>query len=260
MGAAGARTSSLKPEEHVVEVAGAPVRYRAAGDGPPLVLVHGLAGSTRWWSRNLPALASRHRVHLVDLPGFGAMARGRTRFVLRDAASWLLAWLDAVGAAPASIVAHSMGARIALAAASERPDAVDRLVLVAPAGLDTGRSLAAHAAPLALAAARGGPRFVPLLVRDALRAGPRTLLRAARDLLDDDVHAALASVRAPTLLVFGAHDRLVPAALGEVYCRELADARLVVLERAGHVPMLEQPGRFDAVVLAFLAGRPVADP
>jgi pimeloyl-ACP methyl ester carboxylesterase len=234
-------------------VQGEPVRYRSAGDGPPLVLLHGLAGSTRWWSRNLPALASRYHVHLVDLPGFGAMARGRTPFVLRESASWLLAWLDAVVAGPAPIVAHSMGARIALTSAARRPDAFDRLVLVAPAALRTDRSLVAHAAPLALAAARGGPRFVPLLVRDALRAGPRTLVRAARDLLDEDVHDALGAVRTPTLLVFGSHDRLVPAALGEVYCRELARARLVVLDGAGHVPMLEQPSRFEAEVLAFLA-------
>lgn len=218
------------------------------------MLVHGLAGSTRWWSRNLPALSSRYHVHLVDLPGFGAMARGRTRFVLREASSWLLAWLDVVRVGPVSIVAHSMGAGIALTVAATRPEAVDRLVLVAPAGLRTGRSLVSHAAPLALAAARGGPRFLPLLVRDALRAGPRTLVRAARDLLDDDVHDALGSVRSPTLLVFGARDRLVPAALGEVYRRELRDARLVVLEGAGHVPMLEQSARFDALVLAFLGG------
>src|SRR4051794_26940112 len=64
-------------------------RFCVAGDGPPVVLVHGLAGSTRWWSRNLANLAAHHRVYLVDLPGFGTLRRHRERFILAEAASWL---------------------------------------------------------------------------------------------------------------------------------------------------------------------------
>ena len=73
------------------------VRYEIAGRGEPVVLVHGLSGSTRWWSRNIPALAERYSVYLLDLldlPGFGAMRR---RFVLAEAASWLSDWMGAVG-------------------------------------------------------------------------------------------------------------------------------------------------------------------
>src|SRR3954462_7965175 len=61
-------------------VRGRRVRFRVAGDGSPSVLVHGLAGSPRWWSCNLGALAADHRVYLVDLPGFGALRRHRERF------------------------------------------------------------------------------------------------------------------------------------------------------------------------------------
>jgi pimeloyl-ACP methyl ester carboxylesterase len=73
------------------------VRYEIAGRGEPVVLVHGLSGSTRWRSRNIPALAERYCVYLLDLPGFGAMRRLRSRFVLAEAASWLSAWMEAVG-------------------------------------------------------------------------------------------------------------------------------------------------------------------
>ena len=55
---------------HEIRVEGHPIRYEVAGEGEPLVLVHGLSGSTLWWSRNIPALAERHGVYLVDLPGF----------------------------------------------------------------------------------------------------------------------------------------------------------------------------------------------
>jgi pimeloyl-ACP methyl ester carboxylesterase len=244
-------------DECEVEVVGVRVRYRAAGDGEPAVLVHGLAGSSRWWERTLPMLTTRHRVHLVDLPGFGAMRRAGGPFVLADAAAWLGAWLDAVKLGSAHFVGHSMGGGICLRLAAARPDAVRRLVLAAPAGLPTGRAPAGYLLPLLGAARRGRAILLPLLVRDTVRAGPRTLVRAARQLLAEDVYDVLGAVDAPTLLVFGELDAIVPPALAQVYRRELTDARLLMLERAGHVPMLDRPEAFSEAVLAFLAGQPV---
>ena len=244
--------------EHVVDVNGTPVRYRVAGAGEPVVLVHGLAGSTRWWAPNLPALAGRHRVHLIDLPGFGAM-RGGSKFVLGEAASWLGAWIDAMQLRCVDVVGHSMGAAIALRLAVTRPQTVRRLVLVAPAGLRTRRLMLSHLLPLLRAVGHAPPSFAVVLVRDALRAGPRTVWRAARQLLDEDVQEDLRRVRAPALLVFGERDPLVPAALGHVFRRELGGSRLLVLEGAGHIPMFDSPEAFQAAVLAFLAGEPVGD-
>lgn len=90
-------------------VGGHRVRYEVVGEGEPVVLVHGLSGSTRWWARNTAALATEYQVYLVDLPGFGAMRRLRRRFVLAEAASWLSAWMEAVGLQSAHLVGHSMG-------------------------------------------------------------------------------------------------------------------------------------------------------
>ena len=239
-------------EERVAEVGGRPVHYRVAGDGSPVVLVHGLSGSTRWWTPVLPALVERHRVYLVDLPGFGAMRRARMRFALADAAGWLLAWSRVVGLRRVDLVGHSMGAAIALRAAVQRPASVRRLALIAPAGLRTDRSPAGHAVALLLALRETTPRFLPVLVRDAARAGPRTMLRAISDLLADDVRHELRRVAAPTLLVFGARDPLVPAALGQIYRAELPNAHLLVLDGAGHVPMFERSGDLGAALLDFL--------
>lgn len=242
----------IELDERVVEVAGRQVRYRVGGSGPPLVLVHGLGGSTRWWRRNLERLGARFTVHLVDLPGFGGARRAP--FVLADAANWLAAWLDALALPRAHVVAHSMGAGIALRLAAARPELVERLVLVAPAGLPTGRSWLAHTPPLARAARRFPPAFAWLVATDVLRARPRTLLRATRDLLGGDVADVLGGVAAPALLVFGRHDTLIPLAHARAYEGGLGDARVVVLD-AGHVPMVERPEEFDAVVLEFLTGR-----
>jgi pimeloyl-ACP methyl ester carboxylesterase len=244
--------------EREVRVEGCPIRYEVAGEeGEPVVLVHGLSGSTRWWARNVSALAGRHRVYLIDLPGFGAMRRLRRRFVLTEAASWLSAWMEAVGLENAHLVGHSMGGYVGIRLAAKRPESVRNLVLVDPAGVPTGRSMLGHLVPLLGAARHATPSFLPVLARDALRMGPFTLWRAARDLLDEDVREDLCSIEARTLLVWGEKDTLVPPAVGEMLRAEIPDSRLLVLRRAAHVPMFDRPEDFNRALLAFLAGERV---
>ena len=108
-----------------------------AEKGEPVVLVHGLSGSTRWWSRNIPALAEHYSVYLLDLPGFGAMRRLRRRFVLAEAASWLSAWMEAVGLDSAHLVGHSMGGYVCVRLAA-RPIRVHRSLFEAAEQPDRG--------------------------------------------------------------------------------------------------------------------------
>jgi pimeloyl-ACP methyl ester carboxylesterase len=230
-----------------------------AGAGEPLVLVHGLSGSARWWSRNVPALARHHRVFLVDLPGFGAMRRLRHEFALSEAAGWLLEWMRAVDLEQVHLVGHSMGGYISIRLAALRPDAVGRLVLVAPAGMPTGRSMTGYLVPLLLAARYSSFGFFPTLAYDALRMGPLTLLRAAHDLLAENVREDLRRIEAPTLLLWGANDPLVPPSAGSLMREEIPNSRLLLLDGAGHVPMFDRPREFDAALLDFLAGRAVGE-
>ena len=235
---------------------GARVRYRVAGAGPPLVCVHGLAGSSRWWGPVAGRLATTHEVHLVDLPGHGGLGRRARRIPLSAAADWLLAWAEAAGLERFDLAGHSMGAAIAVRVAAEQPERVRRLALVAPAGLHL-RPLAGHGLPLAFTLRRSGPRLLWLLGRDAARAGPRTLVRATLEVAADDVRAELRRVAAPTLVLCGERDALVPPAVGEVVREALPDAELVVLTGAAHVPMLERPDACAQALLAFL--QPGAD-
>ena len=245
--------------EREARVAGQRVRYLVAGEGEPVVLVHGLSGSTRWWSRNVPALAEHYRVHLVNLPGFGAIRRPGRRFVLAEAAAWLLAWIDAVGLESVHLVGHSMGGYLSLKLAARRPEAIRKLVLVDPAGVPSGRTMLGHLVPLLLAARYATPAFLPVLARDALYAGPLTLLRTARDLLAEDVRGDLRRIRAPTLLLWGKNDTLIPPSAGELIRAQIPDSRLLVIEGAGHNPMFDRPREFDRALLAFLAGEPVGE-
>ena len=240
-----------------VIVSGRPVRYEVGGEGDPVVLVHGLSGSTRWWDRNVPDLAKHYRVYLVNLPGFGAFRRRAQRFVLAEATSWLLAWMEAVGLESAHFVGHSMGGYLSLKLAARRPGAVRRLVLVDPAGMPSGRTMLGHLGPLLLSARYARPTFFPVLVRDALYAGPFTLWKATRDLLAEDVRGDLRRVGAPTLLVWGGRDPLIPPSIGYVMRAEIPNSRLLVIEGAGHNPMFDCPEDFNAALLAFLAGETV---
>ncbi|MDQ3880941.1 MAG: alpha/beta fold hydrolase [Chloroflexota bacterium] len=239
-------------DRHRVRVGDTPIAYQVGGEGPPVVLIHGLSGSARWWARNVDALAERCRVYAVDLVGFGA-SRRRQRFVLAEAAAVLAAWMDRLGLERASVVGHSMGGFVAAELAADFPERVARLVLVAPAVLPYERRLW-HPTRGLLRMLRHLPGgFLPLLVADAVRAGPLTVPSAARQLLTADLRPKLARIAAPTLVVCGARDALVPLAATGRLARQLPDAKLVVIPDAGHNTMWEQPEAFNRVVRGFLA-------
>ncbi len=105
--------------------------------------------------------------------------------------------------------------------------------------------------PLLVTVARSRPALLKRLTADALRAGPRNLVRGGWHASTADVRADLESVVAPTLLVWGARDAIVPPVEGRVWQEALGDARLVVLSRAGHVPMIDAADELADVIVAF---------
>lgn len=241
-------------ETRTIQVNGTLIRYEVAGRGQPVVLVHGLSGSTRWWIRNIPPLAHHYQLFLVDLPGFGSMRKIWRDFTLATAADWLADVIRALGLQRVHIIGHSMGGYIALRLAALHPELVEGLVLAAPAGVPGVRTVFGEALPLLRALRYGTPGFLPVVARDALRAGPRSLLRATLDLLQQDVRPYLKAVRAPVLLIWGSRDALVSPASGEVLRQALAQARLVTIPRAGHVVMYDAPDEFNAATMRFLGG------
>lgn len=230
-------------ESREVEVNGRSVRYRVGGAGRPLVLIHGLAGSSRWWSRVVPRLTGRHRLYLVDLP---RMSRARPQELIK----WFEGWVDAVALERADVAGHSLGGLLAAEVAARRPAWTRRLVLVAPAGIPCGRSVRARIVPLAteLLEIR---RDLPTVVADAVRARPLPLARGIAYTSRADVRALLPKVRVPTLLVWGERDRLLPIEIGQEWLLRLPDARLAQLA-CGHVPLLEAPGDLAGIMLSFL--------
>lgn len=216
---------------------------------PPVVLVHGLTASTDWWRRTVSALEDAYDVHVVRLPGF--------RY--REAASWLGDWLEREGLEKATVVGHSMGGTVALALAAERPELVGRLALIAPAGIFATQAKRSYVLPIARSIGHS-PNRLAMLVRDAFRIGPIRLWRVGSDLLASDIVDTLHRVAIPTLIVWGADDRLLPPTLGSVFSAELPDARLVVLDHCGHVPMLDAQEELESALQQFLDEGAAKDP
>ena len=241
-----------------IDTAAGRAEYVVAGSGPPVVLLHGLDGSSRWWTPTLRALTPHYRCHALEFVAFDSW-RERGRVPLARAGAFVAAWLDALGLDWAHVVAHSMGTHAALELARDRPERLGRLVLIAPAirpGAlptlrDAGRTLSFMNSI--------APGFLPVLVADSLRTGFFRWLRSAHELLTAPP-PHLDAVRAPTLLLWGDRDPLVPPGNGPLLQRQIAGSRLLYLPGAGHVPMYERAAACNRAIARFLAGEEVDAP
>jgi pimeloyl-ACP methyl ester carboxylesterase len=246
---------TLGVERRHAQVGPVSIHYQVAGSGAPLVLIHGLSGSCRWWGRNIDSLARQFHVYVVDLVGFGASRNGHP-FVLDKAASTLVRWMDQVGIERAGLVGHSMGGHIAAELAADFPERVDRLMLVDAAVLPFDQNYLQHTFGLLNELRQLPLSFLPILFTDALRAGLTTLWRAASELLIRDMLAKLAKIQAPSLVVWGERDALLPLELGKQLARHMPGHELVVIKGAGHNPMWDCPCAFNQVVMDFMSANP----
>lgn len=209
-----------------------------------LVFLHGLSGSSRWFAEVVPLLGGRE-VRLLDLPRFG---RG---FAPDAAADWVAEQLEQD--APVDLVGHSLGGLVAATVAARRPELVRSVVLVAPVGApqdaSPARTLARYGTALARTIATAPLGLLRTVTADALRWGPEAIARGG-------LWAAGASfageLRAPTLLVWGERDVLVPVEQAEVWRELVPHARLALVPHTGHVPMVEASSAFAQLLLEFL--------
>lgn len=239
-------------ERHWCNLDDARLHYQRAGSGDPVILIHGLSASSRWWRHNVEALAERFEVFLIDLIGFGR-SRGRQRFVLAESAALLARWMETIGIERAHIVGHSMGGYIAAQLAAEYPAKVARLVLVDAAVPLPRKNRLQHLLHLGREMRYTPPSFLHLLATDAALAGPRTVWSAANQLLVADLEPELGKIAAPVLLVWGERDPLVPPVIADRLAELIPNVRRCVIPRCGHKPMLERPEAFNKAVIEFLS-------
>jgi pimeloyl-ACP methyl ester carboxylesterase len=252
---------------------------QAGPERPVVLMLHGFGGSLHTWEAWATGLAATHRVIRIDLPGAGLTGADPSGDYSDERGIALLsALLTQRGVARATVLGHSMGGRLAWRYAAAEPARVDRLVLVAPdgfasPGFEYGKApdvgLVAKAMQFALpkavlrwslAPAYANPeavmtdelvtRYHALMLAPGVR--PAIIARMQQlNLLPPP--PLLRTIQAPTLLLWGEADRMIPVANAQDYLRDLPQARLVVLPGVGHVPQEENPSAGLAAVQAFLA-------
>jgi len=265
----------VRPPE-IVQANGLEIAYERAGEGPPLVLVHGAAADCRMWQPQLAALADAFTVVAWDEPGAGRSSDVPADFALADYADCLAALIDALDLAPAHVAGLSWGGTVALELYRRRPELVATLLLVDTyagwKGSLPEQEVRARVEELrnTLAAAdhqfdpalpglfAGDPpaEFVPLLQAMDADVRPASMRTALLVMAETDQRDLLPRVAVPTLLIWGERDGRSPLTVARQFEDAIPAAKLVVIGGAGHVSNLEQPERFNAAVREFCRAHP----
>ncbi len=241
---------------------GAPYRqelvYRVAGDGQPVVFLHGLWNSSAAWKRSLDLFSPRYRLYAPDIPGHG-QSPARLPWRMREVAALLAAWMRSLALPPAAIVGHSMGGALAMLLAAAEPQLVARLALVNTVGLPMQR-------PLLRALTRAGLGLTNRQsARYLSRYGDARLLQslaiwqATDEVLACDLRPDLRAIRCPTLIIWGLRDPLLPPQSAVALQRSIQGAELVLLPNVRHHPSRQAPDTFHAILADFLGRWSAAD-
>ena len=273
----------------LVDVRGTSTYVVDAGEGPPIVLLHGYGDTADGWRRVVPGLLRDHRVIALDVPPFGRSDEVRRPALMdfyKDFFPELFAQLELERA---TVIGHSLGGAISLHLTLERPDLVERIGLVAPAGL--GKSppwwwyLLTGYGPIYKTALAVPTPFTGPLIRQSMKrfldmrlfhdprklqqdiahlvelhSAPRDfdrLLAAGRCCIQSYTGTLLDDSRAiavPKLMIWGRHDGLVSSDHARAFARTHPDAHVHVLEDCGHYPHIEFPGRFNGLLRQWIDG------
>jgi len=274
------------PEDRYVEVGKINTRYWVLGQGSPLLLIHGLGASCEYWRYNVGALSQGCRVYAFDLPGFGRSDKGIDDYSLHFAGEFVAAFLDALRVDRASLVGNSLGGAVSLQFAVQYPHRLEKLVLASSGGLGRQLHLSFRLLKIPILGeltawswrTRPGMRltlrsivydpqvvrgeFVDQMVELARLPGAKEMLlsvaRIGIDLrgqnmeLQEPLLRRVPEIEAPTLIIWGAQDPIIPVAHAHIAHQMIENSQLHILDRCGHVPQIEKPEEFNQLVLDFL--------
>ena len=277
-------------EAQTVEVDGLPIRYLTVGEGPPLVLLHGAGDDALDWQWVMPSLAATYRVYAPDLPGSPDSARPAAEYSPAFFELFTAGFLDALGIERAVFVGNSLGGLIALRLALSEPARVTALILVDSAGL--GRAV--NPAFMSVNVPGLGEAAFPFWrtpVGAYQRAWGRTALLFAhtpenvpRDWIAEQKRLALSpgyleahltvlralvsplgqrevlvdrlpALEIPTLVIWGARDRVFPESQARKAVSRLREGTLALIPDCGHMPHVECPEGFLAALDEFIGGQ-----
>ena len=252
------------------------IHYLEAGRGAPVILLHGSGGEGARWMPTIQGLAPDFRVIAPDQIGWGASDKPMTIYHSGVFAEFLARFMREIGVSKASLVGQSMGAGVALQMAVHYPQLVDRMVLVNGGGFRSANEAPRagatdwHARQISNAGTLAESReylekmyYNHSLISDAL-VEHNLILRLRSAYTAESVQMANArglgglseeqvrGIKVPTLLVWGANDKLSPPANADKLNAAISGSRKVLIDKAGHYPFIEHPDQFNAAVREFL--------
>jgi len=254
------------------------------GSGRDVVLIHGDPSSTWSWRKVMAPLSEHFRVHAIDLPGFGFSDKPDVSYDDTFLERCVVGYLDEEGIKSAALVGNSMGGLVASEVAIVHPERVSALVLIDAAGIPSKNG---YRPPLIARLARWpvlGPVIREIPFRGTLRDGLRDAVYDPNQITEEEVDAyylplrteggtnaflarmsqpeaedrpaRIRTIKAPTLVITGDTDRLVPPQAAHEYHELIAGSELVVFEKTGHLPQEERPERTAAEITRFLQAHP----
>lgn len=278
---------SFMEPARTIDLYGQPISYREMGEGPAIVLVHGITSSSKTWKETMPLLAKNHRVVAFDLFGHGESSKTVKDCSLGAYASTLRDLTVLLDVPRATIVGHSLGGGIAMQFAYQFPERVERMVLVSAGGLGRDVNLALRAATLP-----GSELVMPVMFSSPVRAAANTIgsffskigihgnadiegvsegfaslgdtatrrafIQTMRAVADSNGQRVDALDRIhltellPTMLIWGARDHIIPIDHAYEAIKLMPDCRLEIFDDSGHFPFNNHPHRFASVLGEFI--------
>jgi triacylglycerol lipase len=253
---------------------GAKINYIEAGDPskPAVILLHGLGGSTTNWAFTTPAISASYHVFVIDQVGFGRSDRPALKYRVATYVDFLDKFMAENKIEKASLVGNSMGGWVAALTAIKYPNRVEKLVLADAAGLKPAAVDMAQIYGMNYSTRDEARALIKLLMYNselfssdeaidnlisvrvaANDAGTINSLIESIKRNEDFLNGRLGEIKKPTLIIWGKQDGLIKVTDGEHFKREIAGSELVVFDKCGHGPQIEQAAEFNKTVLAFLA-------
>jgi pimeloyl-ACP methyl ester carboxylesterase len=244
--------------EETCNLVGVTMHYYCAGRrGSPVVLIHGLGNSAETWAALVLLLSKEYLVYAPDLPGFGRTPLAPEGTSIRTHALYLERFLDLLGYPRVTLVGNSLGGWIATRFAVEHPERVERLYLLNSAGLRRenmhtpyveNRIEATHSLEQMLGYSLPVPAFVlDAFVRNSQTPAYAGFIRGYDP--REELNTVLVDVQAPTTIIWGERDNLLPLICAYDLHKGIANSELVLLPRVGHMPQVQNPVKVAHIIL-----------
>ncbi len=265
------------------------IAYVEMGTGKQtLVFIHGLASYLPAWQYNLDTLSSKYRCIAIDLPGYGKSSKGKFSYSMSFFAQTLNALMQKLSIEKATLVGHSMGGQIAMTFALKYPEKVEKLVLIAPAGLETfkpeqAQLLENFTTPEQIKNTPDQkirsnlevnfskmPTSAEFMITDRVKMKTdsdfnnfsQAVSKSVKGMLSEPVFDRLTQIKVPTLIVFGEEDKLIPnkffnaqlttQQVGEIGKEKISNAQLQIIKNAGHMVQFEKPKEVNQYIFDFM--------